>query len=170
MACPLYITELSQQIWNDLWQPSGQPPSYIQSKLVSAPYLGKLNNYLATCYVAVSGSIVPELGETEQAIYALMYQSDYFGTKLLQTLAGLSPGVLELRDGDSALKFVNPVEQAKVYKDMQRQINGELGQQVASYRQQNSQPSSVNYPFIVNGVLGDSYAGDQSNLHGYYRS
>ncbi len=112
------------------------------------------------------------LGTDEQAIYGLLYVVDYYTSKLNQTLAGLNPGVIELGDGDSRIRLVNPVEQAKVYKEMQKQLNDQLGLYVASYRQQASQPSAVNYPLIVNAAwngAGVSYAGQESSLRGYNR-
>lgn len=173
MPCA-YITDLAQQIWNDLGQPSGQPVSYIQSKLVSPPYVGKLNNLISTCYASVTGDVSPPLGEQEQGIYQSMYEMDYYTTKLTQTLAGLSPGVIELRDGDSTIRFTNPVEQAKVYKELQRQLGEQLFWQVSAYRGQASQPSAVDMYTIVNLPGGEGYGGNNTPAaggpHNYYRS
>lgn len=171
MPCA-YISDMAEIIFTDLGSPSGYSPSYIQSKLVSPSYIGRLNNLIATCYTTVSGDISPALGTDEQGIYTLLYENAWYTTKLNQTLAGLNPGVIEIRDGDSTMRFVSPVEQAKVYKDMQRQTAEQLGIQIASYRQQKSQPSSVDYLTIVNAPWGGgsvSYAGQESDLRGYYR-
>lgn len=168
------ITDLATTIWNDLGQPSGQPVSYIQSKLVSQPYVGKLNNLISTCYAAVTGTICPALGEQEQGIYQSMYEMDYYTTKLNQTLAGLSPGVIELADGDSKIRFVNPVEQAKVYTTQQRMLNEQLFWQVSAYRGMAAQPSAVDMYTILNVPGGDGYGGNGSPAaggpHNYYRS
>lgn len=173
MSCSAYLTDMADVIYTDLGSPTGQSVSYIQSKLVSPVYIGRLNNLIATCYTTISGDISPALGTDEQAIYSLLYESEWYTTKLNQTLAGLNPGIISIQDGDSRIVFTNTVEQAKVYKEMQKQTNDQLGLQVASYRQMQSQPSSINYPLIVNapweGGAGPSYAGQQSSLHGYYR-
>lgn len=167
---------MAQNIWTDLGQPSGQPPSYIQTKLTSQAYIGRLNNLLTTCYSGVSGDICPSLSPDEQGIYTLMYEMDYYTTKITQVLNGTAPGqqVVQLADGDSRITFVNPVGQAQVFRDLKSQLYNELTMQVAAYRQQRSQPSSVDYPTIVNGVLG-GYGSFNGPIGGggpynYYRS
>lgn len=172
MACCDSITDLAQNIFYDLGQPSGQPPSYIQSRLASASYVGQLNNLLGSCYAPISGCLVPELSTDDAGIYSIMYQHNYYTTKLNQTLAGLSPGAISISDGDSKITFVNPVEQAKVYKDMSRQLYEQLLALVYANRQQNSQPSSVNMPLIENGLngAGDGGVNGEIALRGYYRS
>lgn len=173
MACSPYLTDLATVIWNDLGQPSGMPVSFIQSQLVSNSYVGRLNNQIATCYTSVSGDISPALGNTEQAIYAMMYEMGYYQTKLAQTLAGLNPGIVSLQDGDSRIVFTNSVEQAKVYKEMQKQLNDQLTMAVSQYRQQESQPSAVDMPLIVNGAWAYGSLGGiagQIALYGYYRN
>jgi hypothetical protein len=166
MPCA-YITDLSTQIFLDLGQPSGQPPSYIQSKLVSAPYVGKLNNLISACYVSVTGDISPPLDEAAQGIYSSMYQADYFTTKLNQTLAGLNPGIVELQESDSKIRFTNPVEQAKVYKELQRQLNEQLFWQVSAYRGDASGPGAVDMMTIVNAPNAGGL--NQGNPRNYYR-
>lgn len=165
-----YLGVLSSGIWDDLSQPTGQPPAYIQAKLVSPAYVGKLNNLISTCYIAITGNIDPDLGEAEQGIYLSMYEMDYFTTKLNQTLAGLNPGIVELREGDSTIRFTNPVEQAKVYKEMQRQLSEQLFWQVSAYRGHAGQPSAVDTPNIANvpGGYGNGYG--QNTPYNYYRS
>lgn len=171
MPCSPYLTDLATTIWNDLYQPSGQPVSYIQTKLVSPPYVGKLNNLISTCYESVTGDISPALGEQEQGIYLSMYEADYYTTKLNQVLAGLNPGVIELRDGDSMIRMTNPIEQAKVYTAQQRALNEQLFWQVSAYRGMAAQPSAVDMYTIVN--LPGQGGGDTpaaGGAHNYYRS
>ncbi len=171
MSCA-YLADLSQTIWLDLGQPSGQPPSYIQSRLVSQPYIGNLNNLLATCYVSVSGDIMPELGNTEQGIYSKLYQYDYYGTQLNRTLQGINPGIVSLQDGDSRIVFSNPVEVARIYRDARNTAYDEMVTLVGAWRQDKSQPNSVDMPLIVNGLGGEwggGYGGAGPNPRNYYR-
>lgn len=171
MSCPAYITDLANNIFLDLGAPSGQPPSYIQSKLVSQPYVGQLNNQLATCYTAVSGVISPPLGETEQGIYSLLYQFNYYQTQLNRVLQGLNPGVISLSDGDSRIVFTNPVDIARMYRDAAKEVYNNLTMQVSAYRQQASQPGSVDMPLIINDPdYGYGVGGGEVALRGYYRS
>lgn len=171
MTCPAYITNLANAIWIDIGQPADQPVSYIQSKLLTEQYVGKLSTLTAECYLISGNAIIPRLEPEAQAVYGMMYQSDFYTTKLNQVLAGLNPGVVELQEGDSRIRFTNPVEQAKVYKEMQKQINDQLQLLVASYRQDRALPESVNYPFILNIIGGYTYntplAGGPRS---YYRS
>lgn len=115
---------------------------------------------------------MPQLEPKAQAIYGMMYQVDFYTTKLNQLMAGLNPGVVELTEGDSRVRFTNPVEQAKVYKEMQKQLNEQLQLLVGTYRSDLALPDSVNYPFILNIIGG--YAGAWSPAaggpHNYYRS
>lgn len=169
MSCPAYITDLATNVWSDLGQPTGQPPPYIQSKLVSQSYVGQLNNLIATCYISVSGDISPPLDNTEQGIYSLLYQYNYYTTALNRTLAGLNPGVVSMSDGDSRIVFVNPVDIARIYRDAKQQVYDNLVTQVYAYRQMASQPKSVDFPFIVND-LGISSNISSSAPYNYYRS
>lgn len=167
MSCSL--TDLANSIWFDLGQPSGQPPSYIQSRLVSAPYVGKLNNLLAECYTVVSGDISPTLGEDQQGIYSLLYITDYYTTQLNRTLQGINPGIISLRDGDSQISFSNPVDVSRMYRDARNSAMDELSTQVYAYRQMRSQPAGISMPIIVND-LGAGYPTSEVALRGYYRS
>lgn len=154
--------------------PSGQSPSYIQSRMVSPSMVGDLNNLLTTCYVAVSGAIDPPLGQTEQGIYSLMYQVGYYATRLNQTLGGLNPGVVSLADGDSRIVFTSPVDIARIYRDMQKQAYDQLLSLVYAYRQNEAQPSAVDMPTIINapgawGGIGGG-ASPAQYPYGYYRN
>lgn len=173
MACPAYITDLSQQIFYSIGSPSGQSPSFIQSRLVSPSMVGELNNLLTTCYVAESGAISPPLGQTEQAIYSLVYQVGYYGSRLNQTLGGLNPGVVSIADGDSRVVFSSPVDIARLYRDMKTQSWNELMSLVYAYRQNESQPSSADMPTIVSApaLYGASLGNSPAQYpYGYYRS
>lgn len=174
MSCPSYLVALAQQIWNDLAQPADQPVSYIQSKLISPSYIGLLTTLSSDCITIVDAQPSPELTDAQQAIYRLMYERDYYVTKLNQTLAGLAPGngAIEISEGDSRVKFINPVEMAKVYKDLLRQLNEQLNLVVATYRIDKSLPSTVVFPMIWNMVGGYGYSTIPAagGAHGYYRS
>lgn len=172
MSCPAYITNLANAIWNDIGQPSDQPVSYIQTKLIQPYYVGKLSTLTSDCFEVSGSQIVPQLDSQAQAIYGMMYEVDFYTTKLNQLLAGLNPGVVELAEGDSRMRFTNPVEQAKVYKEMQKQLNEQLQLLIGSYRSDKALPDSVNYPFIINVING--YSNMNSPMaggpHAYYRS
>lgn len=144
MTCA-YITDLATNIWKDIGEPTSITVSYIQSKLVSEYFIGKLNVAIASSYAIVNGDIVPALGTTEQAIYGLLYKSDYYSTRISQTLAGYSVSTMwvEMADGDGRVRRASPTEFAKVLKELKGQIDGDLRAMVGAYRMNNSQSRSV---------------------------
>lgn len=167
MSCA-YITDMSQFIWTEIGSPTDLSLPSIQSKLVSNPYLGTLNNLIVTCFSGISGQISPEMTQDQQAVYSLLYQRDYYTTKLNQVLQGYATSFTRLQEGDSSISRSSTADVARVYRDMQKQLNDQLIFLVNSYRQNEGQPSSVLYPTLVS-TFGYSYAygGWPQN---YYRS
>ncbi len=154
------ITDLANAIWNDLSQPSSTPVSYIQSKLTSNAYIGQLNVLTANCYTIISGDIAPPLGTDEQGIYALMYERDYYTRKVNDLANGTDINWITLKDGDSTIVRSNIVDQMRLYRDMQKQLNDQLGKSVAAYRQDASTSKSVDFYGIDNGwIVGNNYPG-----------
>lgn len=150
MACCATITDIAQLIHTDLGSPDDLSLGAIQSKLISPAYVGKINNLAATCYVSVSGCIEPALCPAVQAIYGAQYEVDYYTAKLNQTLAGYNTSFVTLVEGDSRVTRASTVDVARVYRDMQKQLNDQLGMLIASYRQLKSLPESIIYPTILN--------------------
>lgn len=151
MSCPNYILDMATQIWNDLGQPTDTPVSYIQSKLISNTFLGKLNALTANCYVIVSGDISPVLGVDEQGIYALMYEQDFWTRKANILANGTDIDWVVIRDGESSISRSNIVDKMRLYRDMQKQLNDQLNKTIAAYRQDLSTSKSVDYYGIDNG-------------------
>jgi len=151
MACSAYLSDLSQNIWNDLGQPTDTPVSYIQSKLTSNGFLGKLNALTANCYTIIAGDISPVLGVDEQGIYALMYEQDFYARKLNVLANGTDIDWISIRDGESTITRSNIVDKMRIYRDMQKQLNDQLNKLVAAYRQDASTSKSVDYYSIDNG-------------------
>lgn len=175
MSCCSTILDLADTIWNDLGQPTGQPPAYIATRLVSAPYIGKLNNLLATCYSGVSGCIEPTLGADEQGVYEALYVAQYYTTKLNQTLQGIGGGAaITLADGDSRIVLTSPVDVARMYRDAKKEAVNDLLDQVNYWKSKNTVPYSRDFPTIINSWFGGGgygYGGSvYNNPHNYYRS
>lgn len=144
MPCA-YITNLSNSIWKDLGEPDDLTPSYIQSKLLSEPFLGRLNNLLSKCYRIVSNDIDPVLDPDEQAIYALLYQSEWYAAKINKIINATDIQWVEVVEGDSRIRRSSSTERARILKDLKSQVDTRLTQLVSLYRLNNSQPSSVDY-------------------------
>jgi hypothetical protein len=81
--------------------------------------LGQLNSLIYKCYEIREGDIFPALGESEQAIYALLYISDFYKKQVSQYLgaAGVKR-VISVREGDSSVQLVNSNEQAKTIRGL----------------------------------------------------
>lgn len=151
MACSPYLTDISTSIWNDIGQPTDTPVSYIQSKLTSNAFLGKLNVLTANCYTIVSGDIAPPLGTDEQGIYAMLYEQDFYTRKINVLANGTDVAWVTIVDGESRITRSDTVSQMKLYATMQKQLNQQLNLAVAAYRQDNSIAQSVDYYDIDNG-------------------
>ncbi len=155
-----YITDMSQQIWNDIGQPTDTPVSYIQTKLTSSAFLGQLNTLTANCYMIVSGDIAPALGTDEQAIYAMLYERDFWMRKTSLLANGTDIAWTRLTDGESTVVRSSIVDQMRLYRDMQKQLNDQLSKAIAAYRQDASTSKSVDFYGIDNGWrAGDVYGG-----------
>lgn len=139
------ITDLANSIWQNIGSPTDTPVSYIQSKLVSSAFLGKLNVLTDNCYVVVAGDIVPPLGTDEQSIYALMYEVDFYTRKVNALMGGTDVAWTRLTDGDSTIVRSSSVDVARLYRDMQKQLNDQLRVLVTAYRQASAQSRSVDF-------------------------
>lgn len=156
MACPAYLTDLAQSIWNDLGQPTDMPVSYILSKLLSNAFLGQLNVLTTNCHIVTSGEIVPPLDINEQALYALMYEADFYTNKLNALANGTDIAFTTIRDGDSQITRASTVDFMRLYRDMQKQINLEVNNLAYNYRQADTLARAVNYLSIDNSWNGSA--------------
>jgi len=149
MPCA-YLTDLATFIWNDLGSPSDLSVPSIQTKLTSEAFLGQLNSLTANCYSLVTGDISPVLGNREQGIYAMMYEKDFYTRKLNQLMAGDAIMWTRVQDGDSSIVRSDLVNVARLYRDMQKQLDEQLNMVIGSYRKGRAMPSSVDYFTLTN--------------------
>lgn len=166
MACAT-LTDLATLIWTDLGSPTDLSVSAIQTKLSSAGFLGKLNTLIDTNYTLIDGGITPELGDEEQAIYALMYMVDYYTGQLNKTLNGYGTSFVTIQDGDSRITKSDITNVARLYRDQQAQLYKQLSMLVGTYRSDGAQPSSVDM-YTIFRLSPNSFAGP--GYRGYYRS
>lgn len=166
MACA-YITDLATNIWKDLGEPTDITVSYIQSKLVSDYFIGKLNVAISTSYTVSNGDIVPVLGTDEQAIYALMYKSESYARTIAKLLSGYSASSMwiELADGDGRVRRASPTELARVLKDLKNKSDSELTGLIHSYRMNNSGSRSVDtYTIDPYNITANPFGSDYRPL------
>lgn len=139
------IYDLAYQTWNDLDEPSTVNPSFISGWMVNAANVGKLNNLISTNYTGVNGTISPEIGQEEAAIYSEMYQSLYYKQRINENLGAGGVQWVELENGDSRVRRASPTEVAKVYKDLLRECNANLKDLITNYKYNLSFPRTNNF-------------------------
>lgn len=163
MSCSAYITDLAQSIYLDLDSPSNLSVAAIQSKLVSSAFLGQLNSLVGQCHAIATGDISPVLDTDEQGIYAKMYESDFWTRKIAAIANGTDINWVSLRDGDSSIVRASPVDQMRLYRDMQKQLNDELRILSNAYRADGATTRDVAFYNVVNGLgygLPDGFVGN----------
>ena len=108
-------------------------------------HVGELNTLLHTSYSGVDASLDLEA----QAIHTELYLNSYYTRQSRNAARGIinstSGGgeVLELKDGDSAVKFANKNEVAKVYRGLASDSQARLDGLVARYTIHQAQPVQV---------------------------
>jgi hypothetical protein len=155
MSCN--FTDLATSIWHDIGEPTDISISYIQSKLVSTAFIGRLNTLLGVCHTVTDNEVSPDLDEDEQGIYSLMYQVEFYSRKVAQLAAGLDQGVISLADGDSRLVFTSVVDKQRLYRDMYREMLAELNKLATTYRVDKTIVEDVKYY-----NLDSTYGGENS--------
>jgi hypothetical protein len=160
MATCALITNLANQIWQDLGQPSDTPVSYIQSVLVGGASLGRFNALTANCYAIVAGDIVPAMGLEEQGIYTLMYEVDFYTRKINALTNGSDIDYVTIVDGDSRITRTSTLDKIRLLRDMQSQLQRQLRILLSSYRQGRSNARTVDFYDIDSswaGYIGGPY-------------
>lgn len=152
MSCSFYLTDLATAIWLDLNSPSDLSAAAIQSKLTSSAFLGQLNSLVGQCHVIATGDISPVLDTDEQGIYAKMYQSDFWTRKIAAIANGTDISWVSMADGDSRIVRASPVDQMRLYRDMQKQLNDELRVLSNAYRADGATTRDVAFYNFTNGT------------------
>lgn len=122
MSCSCsYITDLANSIHKSIGEPSSVSVSFIAGKLTSNAFLGQLNTLLFKCHTIIDGCIEPALDVDEQAIYAVLYEADYYKKQILSYIgaAGVKK-VLSVKEGDSSINLQNSNESAKIVQALSR--------------------------------------------------
>lgn len=142
MSCNVLIGQWASGVWQDLGSPASVSALTISGYAVSPNTLGRLNNFIGTCYSGSGYSgigsndfdVVPDLTDQELAIEGQLYLVSYYNA-LAQSVMGagatLSPaqGGLQwqqLREGDSVVTRPNLAAIAKVYTDASKEAMAQL--------------------------------------------
>jgi hypothetical protein len=99
-----------------------------------------------------------------------MYQADFYIRKVNDLMNGGAIAYTTIQDGDSKITRVSTVDMARLYRDMHKELVGQLNALTYAYRQSDAQARSINYLNIDNtwrGTAGyDSYT--YGNNGSYY--
>jgi hypothetical protein len=116
------------------------PRSYIEAWMNAN--IGLLNNRINESYSGVDAEINTEAG----AIYKGLYMSNYYRRQARNALRGLVSAngggndILQLKDGNSSVSFVNRNEVSKVYKQLADTADNEIKMLVHQYNIYQSSP------------------------------
>jgi len=155
MSCE-YIYKFADNFWNyELDCPSNVSPVSISGWVTSSYTLGKLNALTASCFSGVSGCPMPTLNGNEFAILGEMYKVKHYSNLANSNLGvGGSRKVLELREGDSTIRWQNETSTAKEYVNMSKQAQKNVDTLSRSYRNNGGQISSIDFYNIDRGGNG----------------
>lgn len=97
--------------------------SFIAGKLISKSFLGLLDSLIYKCHTITDGCIEPALDGGEQAICAILYESDYYKKQVVNYIgaAGVKR-VLSVREGDSSVTLQNTNESAKIIQNISKDL------------------------------------------------
>ncbi len=150
------IGNFSIGMWQDLGQPTDLAVTTISGWVTQPQTLGRLNNFIGTCYQATGYTgvcsynydVVPALTEQEFGILDKMYRVGHYQQLIKKCAGGGQKMVQSLSEGDSKISYVSAAALAKVYVEAEIQANKELNYQVNVYNQNSAgstAPRSVDF-------------------------
>lgn len=138
------LIEISSRISQNLGNPDSPTPGVIEYYL--RHHLGELNNLINTSYSidATDGTVEPDLGEDEAAIFQLIYLIYYYGLKIRENLgaAAIDP-VLEVAENGAIVRLTNRNAISLTYVQLKRQEQEQLDNLVGFYRMNRAVPSVI---------------------------
>jgi hypothetical protein len=112
--------------------------------------LGQVNNYLYTDFAGETASgTYGEMDIEAQSVLKELYLSHYYNKQARNALRGITDSsvsgdnVLSLRDGESAVTFINRNEVSKVYRGLASDCMGRVTQLSAQYNIYQAQPRQL---------------------------
>lgn len=149
--CDSYIIDLAGKIYEDIGEPSGMTPSYVQSKLVSNMFIGRLNILLSESHVIQTGNIYPELNTDEQAVYYEMYKADYYTKKSLEVLPTDANNIqwTSLKEGDTSISRTDVTKISSYYIKLAADSQAKINDLSSAYRFNRSLAQGISLPNVV---------------------
>ena len=132
--CANDILALASGIYEDINSPTSLSVPFISGWITSSASLGNLNNRLTTSFFYSGGCISGGFGDTEAAIYGMMYQKEYYRKQAQQVLAGGGLLWTSINEGDSRITRANPADISKSYMALSKDAEEELHIAVANWK------------------------------------
>ncbi len=121
--------------------------------------IGNLNNLLNTGYSIdqTDGTVEPDLGENEAAIFQTMYLVKYYEGKIRANLgAAAIDSILEVSENGAVVRMTNKNSIAQTYSQIKNQEQEVLNKLVTFYRGNNATPQGIDgddtVDVLFNGV------------------
>ena len=170
-SAPL-IGEWSSGVWSDLGMPPNLSALTISGYATSPSTLGRLNNYIGTCYSGSGYSgygsfdydVVPDLSSNELAIVDAMYRVSYYNSLASNTMGygGDSIPWVSIGEGDTKATRANAAAIGATYVKAALDAQNALKYLVNVYITQSqggNTPRDVEYPDIVYPSWSSAYIG-----------
>lgn len=151
MSCNILIGNWASGVWTDLGQPPNLSALTISGYAVAPNTLGRLNNFIGTCYSgsgysgigSVDFDVIPDLTDQELAIVGALYNVSYYnglvqaamgaGSAIPASMGGLP--IATVREGDSTIAKANPAAIGAAYAGLAKEANAQLKYLVNVYIQ-----------------------------------
>lgn len=137
------IVTLAASIYDNLNSPPSLSVGYISGSLTSSGMLGELNGRLTTDFwISGGAAIVGDFGAQESAIYALMFETNYYRRKALEALQCGSTWTT-IREGDSSISRDSSIKASTEYRALRKESEGDLHVAVANWKIGKTMPVEV---------------------------
>lgn len=144
--CTNDILTLASGIYQTIGSPSSLSVGFVSGWITSSGgMLGDINIKLDTCFY-LSGDapcIAGGFGGQEATIAVIMYQSDYYESKSLSSLAGLGTPWTNMREGDTSITRESSVSISKQYLAMHENAQAQLRLAMHDYKLNRQIPGTV---------------------------
>lgn len=131
---PEQVSGLAATIYQEINSPVSQSVSFISGWLTQTQSLGQLNNKLSTYFFPSGGGIAWDFGMDEEAVYTLIYKSNYYESQSLAMLTGGGVNWTNMKEGDTSITRESVAKMSKAFLDLNTQSNTFLRLAVNDYK------------------------------------
>lgn len=139
------IALLAGGIYTGIGSPTSQSVGYVSGWLTDPTNLGDLNNRLNTSFFISGGGVDGGFGDLEASIYSAMYKMEYYESQSRNALlgGGSSFAWLNMKEGDSSITRVNPVDISKALLSLHENAQASLYVAISNWKRGQSLVANV---------------------------